>query len=80
MVLATITTTRKFFTILASVVAFGHALTMPQWLGVALLFGGMVEELRTEYRKTTKARATMSWTRNGPASLSPDSAEGSKDK
>eukprot|EP00736_Rhodelphis_marinus_P002408 Rmarinus@m.9328 len=38
---AIVTTTRKFFTILGSVVWFGHALSAPQWLGVVLVFTGL---------------------------------------
>jgi UDP-galactose transporter B1 len=36
-----ITTTRKFFTILASVVIFGHSLILRQWMGVSLVFLGL---------------------------------------
>lgn len=36
-----ITTTRKFFTVLASVVFFGNALATRQWLGAALVFSGL---------------------------------------
>jgi len=36
-----ITTTRKFFTILGSVVWFGHQLTAIQWLGVSVVFIGL---------------------------------------
>ncbi|OQS03560.1 Drug/Metabolite Transporter (DMT) Superfamily [Thraustotheca clavata] len=36
----TITTTRKFFTILASVLVFGNALSYESWLGVAIVFTG----------------------------------------
>lgn len=35
-----ITTTRKFFTVLGSVVFFGNALTSRQWLGAAVVFAG----------------------------------------
>ena len=49
LVLATITTTRKFFTILASVFLFGHALISEQWIGVALVFLGLVLELYQKY-------------------------------
>jgi len=41
LVLTTITTTRKFFTILASVVLMGHPLTSMQWVGVGLVFSGL---------------------------------------
>lgn len=36
-----ITTTRKFFTILASVIIYGHSLLYRQWMGVALVFLGL---------------------------------------
>lgn len=39
--LVTVTVTRKMFTMILSVVAFGHRLTHMQWLGVALVFGGI---------------------------------------
>jgi UDP-galactose transporter B1 len=35
-----VTTTRKFFTVLASVVIFGNTLVTRQWLGTVLVFGG----------------------------------------
>ena len=35
-----ITTTRKFFTVLASVVIFGNALSQRQWVGAAFVFAG----------------------------------------
>lgn len=36
-----ITTTRKFFTVLASVLLFGNAMTNQQWLGTSLVFLGL---------------------------------------
>ena len=36
-----VTTTRKFFTVLASVVFFGNSLITRQWFGVALVFAGL---------------------------------------
>lgn len=36
-----ITTTRKFFTILASVLLFGNALLPHQWVGVVMVFVGL---------------------------------------
>ena len=35
------TTTRKLFTILFSVMLYGHVLSSLQWLGVALVFVGL---------------------------------------
>ncbi|KAK0630748.1 UAA transporter family-domain-containing protein [Bombardia bombarda] len=39
--LVTVTVTRKMFTMILSVVAFGHRLSSMQWLGVGLVFGGI---------------------------------------
>ncbi|CAN0146869.1 unnamed protein product, partial [Ectocarpus sp. 8 AP-2014] len=38
---ATITTTRKFFTIVFSVITFGHRISLKQWGGVAMVFVGI---------------------------------------
>ena len=37
----TVTVTRKMFTMMLSVLAFGHTLSSMQWLGVGLVFGGI---------------------------------------
>ncbi|KAK4137303.1 solute carrier family 35 member B1 [Trichocladium antarcticum] len=62
--LVTVTVTRKMFTMILSVVAFGHRLTQMQWLGVGLVFGGIGieaqiarrEKLAKEAAKTAKAQ------------------------
>lgn len=54
LMLATVTTTRKFFTILVSVVMFGHALTPAQWGGVALVFAGLTGEVVEKYSRRHK--------------------------
>lgn len=41
LVCTTITTTRKFFTILLSVLHFGHVFSMTQWMSIGLVFGGI---------------------------------------
>jgi UDP-galactose transporter B1 len=41
LVCTTITTTRKFFTILFSVLHFGHRFSEWQWMSVCLVFGGL---------------------------------------
>ena len=51
----TITTTRKFFTILVSVAIFGHELTNTSWGGVVLVFAGLLVELYSKYQKHTAA-------------------------
>lgn len=43
--LSTITTTRKFFTIVMSVFYFGHPLATQQWLAVAVVFVGLSLEM-----------------------------------
>jgi UDP-galactose transporter B1 len=49
LVVVTVTTTRKFFTILLSVVLYGHALAGPQWAGVALVFAGLSLDIYAKY-------------------------------
>jgi len=44
-----VTTTRKFLTILASVVYFGHVLSTQQWLAVILVFGALLAEMQSSY-------------------------------
>ncbi len=36
-----VTVTRKLFTMLLSVIVFEHSLSKGQWLGVAVVFGGI---------------------------------------
>ena len=47
-----ITTTRKFFTILGSVLIFRHPLTTLQWTGTVLVFAGL--SLDSAYGKASK--------------------------
>ncbi|KAK3670241.1 UDP-galactose transporter [Recurvomyces mirabilis] len=51
LLLVTITVTRKIFTMIISVVWFGHALTGMQWLGVGLVFGGIGIEAELSKRE-----------------------------
>lgn len=44
LLLVTVTVTRKMFTMILSVMWFGHRLTGMQWIGVALVFGGIGAE------------------------------------
>ncbi len=45
----TVTTTRKFFTILLSVYKFGHVLDVWQWSSVGLVFGGLYLEIVAKF-------------------------------
>ena len=47
----TITTTRKFFTILLSVYKFGHVLDIWQWSSVGLVFGGLYLEIAAKFKE-----------------------------
>eukprot|EP00461_Guttulinopsis_vulgaris_P004048 UN04049 len=49
MTLTIITTTRKFFSILASVFWFGHTLEMMQWIGVIAVFAGIGLDSHLKY-------------------------------
>eukprot|EP01100_Stratorugosa_tubuloviscum_P011306 TRINITY_DN5031_c0_g1_i1.p1 TRINITY_DN5031_c0_g1~~TRINITY_DN5031_c0_g1_i1.p1 ORF type:complete len:347 (+),score=125.97 TRINITY_DN5031_c0_g1_i1:52-1092(+) len=52
--LALITTTRKFFTILASLIVFGHPITITQIIGILLVFVGLGGELIDKYKSKQK--------------------------
>lgn len=50
-----VTTTRKFFTILFSVVLFGHPLSVMQWVGVLVVFCGLgIETFSHQKKKKTE--------------------------
>lgn len=49
LVVVTVTTTRKFFTILLSVLMYGHALNGSQWTGVAMVFAGLSLDIYAKY-------------------------------
>jgi len=50
-----VTTTRKFFTVLGSVIIFGNSLSNRQWMGAALVFTGLI--LDGVYGKSKPAAA-----------------------
>ncbi|KAK8792775.1 hypothetical protein WA158_004939 [Blastocystis sp. Blastoise] len=53
-VLATITTTRKFFTILLSVIIMGNPLQVEQWVGILLVFIGLASDILNKQKRTDK--------------------------
>jgi len=57
LVLTTITMTRTFFTIVVSVVVYGHALTAGQWGAVAVVFAGLVLDAGVEEAEKRRKRA-----------------------
>lgn len=58
-----VTTTRKFFTVLFSVIFFGNALTSRQWLGTSLVFLGLFADAafgKSAPKKTEKNEKLIS--------------------
>lgn len=53
-----VTTTRKFFTVLTSVIIFGNALLLRQWIGVVLVFSGIFLDTFYAKGKNTAKRVT----------------------
>ena len=48
LVLSTVTTTRKIFSVLLSIFLKGHSLSMMGWSGIALACGGIMSELQAK--------------------------------
>lgn len=51
-----VTTTRKFFTVLFSVVVYGHLILYYQWIAVAMVFGGLFADIFFGDNKSNKER------------------------
>lgn len=51
-----VTTTRKFFTVLFSVIVYGHLIFYYQWIGVAMVFGGLFADIFFGDNKSNKER------------------------
>lgn len=47
---------RKFFTIVLSIVRFGHATSLLQWAGVVLVFSGLATEIVNKYLAQRKGK------------------------
>merc|ERR1711871_638301 len=50
LVLSTVTTTRKIFSVLLSIFLKGHSLSMMGWSGISLACGGILSELQAKSR------------------------------
>jgi UDP-galactose transporter B1 len=57
-VVTTITTTRKFLTILLSVWTFGHRFTPVQWTAISLVFAGLYLVIMVQHRSFTVTKTT----------------------
>lgn len=90
LLLVTVTVTRKMMSMILSVVWFGHKIQGMQWLGVALVFGGIggeaVMNRREKQEKQRKERARRlsdagrERKRLAESGLDPVSREGKKEK
>ncbi|CAH8504273.1 unnamed protein product [Heterobilharzia americana] len=58
-----VTTTRKFFTVLFSIILFDHIMTSRQWIGTILVFSGLI--LDQIYGKTHSKQSSKSSNTNG---------------
>lgn len=56
LVTTTITTTRKFFTILFSVLHFGHSFSLGQWTSIFLVFTGLYMSIATDGKKSPSGK------------------------
>ena len=57
LVLSTVTTTRKIFSVLLSIFLKGHSLSGLGWTGIAMACGGIVSEMQAKASGKTKAHA-----------------------
>jgi UDP-galactose transporter B1 len=55
LVLSTVTTTRKIFSVLLSIFLKGHSLSMTGWSGIALACGGIISEMTAKMGGKAKA-------------------------
>merc|ERR550525_1030203 len=56
LVCTTVTTTRKVFSVLYSILAKGHAMNLQGWTGVAMACGGILGELEEKYSASKKTK------------------------
>jgi UDP-galactose transporter B1 len=54
LILSIVTTTRKFFTVLASIVIYNHHINQWQWLSIGLVFIGVFVEMLSGHKKKEK--------------------------
>jgi len=54
LILSIVTTTRKFFTVLASIVIYHHEMNIYQWLSIGLVFAGVFVEMLAGGKKHSK--------------------------
>jgi len=60
LMLSILTTTRKFFTVLASIVIYNHQMNIYQWLSIALVFAGVFIEMLSGKKHGSKGGESKS--------------------
>ncbi|KAK5579118.1 hypothetical protein RB653_008797 [Dictyostelium firmibasis] len=73
---STITTTRKFFSILVSIFYFGHSLDNLQWIAICMVFGGLILDLYISY--SNKKKGALSPVATPPVKHSTNASENKK--
>jgi UDP-galactose transporter B1 len=58
LVLSTVTTTRKIFSVLLSIFLKGHSLSLMGWSGIAMACGGILSELQSKASAPTKKHSS----------------------
>jgi len=61
LITTTITTTRKFFTILLSVWKFGHKFTVLQWVSITFVFAGLYLAIVSKFAKSRKPNTKVQY-------------------
>ena len=57
LVLVMVTVTRKMFSMILSILVYGHHVTGTQWLGILIVFGGITSEALLKRKAVTKPKA-----------------------
>ena len=56
-ILSTMTTSRKFFSIFFSIIMYGHSVKPLQWVGIVVVFSGIIFDIvSSELRKRKKSK------------------------
>merc|ERR1712160_56590 len=56
LILSTVTTTRKIFSVLLSIFLKGHPLSLTGWSGIALSCGGILSEMQSKSKAAKKGK------------------------
>jgi len=82
LILSIITTTRKFFTVITSIIIYKHQMNMYQWMSIFLVFGGIFIEMMSNsgHHAPVESKPTVETKPTAPVQSSPNSKEVKKEK